>query len=150
MSASCQDWPEIFHQTRVSVTTFSCTQIRLCLDAIVTLNSSAERSPPSESHVCQSAPLDQRAKFEKASEGCRETGEGGKFSPRWGWAGALRRFPFSLCVKFFRVVCSLVIALCWQDGREWGWERHIINQECFYNKAQSLSNPTHSHTAVSD
>lgn len=28
--------------------------------------------------MCQSAPLDQLAKFEKASEGCRETGEGGK------------------------------------------------------------------------
>lgn len=30
-----------------------------------------------------------------------------------------------------------------------GWERHIINQECFYNKAQTPSNPTHSHTLVS-
>lgn len=78
MSASCQDWPEIFHQTHVSVTTFSCTRIRLCLDAIFTINSFPESSPPSESHVCQSAPLDQLAKFEKASEGCRETGEGGK------------------------------------------------------------------------
>lgn len=58
-----------------------------------------------------------------------------------------------LFVWSFEAVCSLVISLCWQNGRgaesRGGWERHIINQECFYNKAQTLSNPTHSHTVVS-
>lgn len=58
----------------------------------------------------------------------------------------------SLC-EVFGAVCSLVISPRSQNGRgaesRAGWERHIINQECFYNKAQTPSNPTHSHTLVS-
>lgn len=150
---TCQDWPGIFHRPRVSVTTFSCAQIWRCLDTVFTLISFPENhphpSPPHLSRTCVNLPhLISGRSLKRHLKAAGKQTRGESFHMRW--AGAPRWFPFSLCVKFFRVVCSLVIALCWQDGRGWGWERHIINQECFYNKAQTLSNPTHSHTAVSD
>lgn len=51
--------------------------------------------------MCQPAPLDQRAKLEKASEGCRETDEGESFLGVEAEPVRRADFPFSLCVKFF-------------------------------------------------
>lgn len=56
-----------------------------------------------------------------------------------------------LCVKFW-AVCCLVISFAHRIGGELRLrldERGISLTKCFYNKAQTPSNPTHSHTLVS-
>lgn len=58
-----------------------------------------------------------------------------------------------LCVKLCEAVGSLVISLRSQNGRgaetRAGWERHIINQECFLQQsADSIKSHSFPHTGV--